>query len=186
MTSIELPSDNELIRAAQDGRQDGFTVLYERYFPLVYNRVKYVIPEEDVEDVTQEIFIAVVRSIGSFRFEARFSTWLRTLVNRHVADYYRSRRPVAISLSEPNEDGEEENTYPMPSVEDGHDRVDDQIILRQALHKLPDHYREVILLRFGEGLPFEEIARQQCQSLEATKSLFRRAISTLTLQIQDA
>ncbi len=185
MIITEMPSDEELIREAQKGALDGFTLLYERYFPLVYNRVKYVIPEEDIEDVTQEIFIAVVRSLGSFRHEARFSTWLRTLVNRHVADYYRGRRPMTLSLSEPGDEADEEYVHPMPSMSDDHERVDDRIVVRAALQKLPDHYREIILLRFGEGLSFDEIAQQQRQSLEATKSLFRRAIASLTTQIKD-
>ena len=66
----------------------------------MYKRVRFVIPEEDVEDITQEIFIAVMKSLKSFRYEARFSTWLRTLVNRQVADYYRRRHPDESSLDE--------------------------------------------------------------------------------------
>ena len=48
---------------------DAFTALYERYLPTVYKRIRFVIPEEDVDDITQEVFIAVVKSLKSFRYE---------------------------------------------------------------------------------------------------------------------
>ena len=98
MVEQKVLLDEDLIRAAQEGRLDAFTALYELYLPMVYNRVCYVIPVEDVDDVTQEIFIAVMRSLRTFRFQARFSTWLRTLVNRQVADYYRERNPRETAL----------------------------------------------------------------------------------------
>jgi RNA polymerase sigma-70 factor (ECF subfamily) len=65
--------------------------------------------------------------------------------------------------------------------------MEDRIALRRALSKLPEQYREVILLRFAEGLQFNEIAEFLKQNPEATKSLFRRAMSALrkTLDVRD-
>jgi len=189
MASFDTTSDEELIRSAQQGRSDGFDLLYERYFPVVYNRVRFVIPESDIEDVTQEIFIAVVRSLKSFRYEARFSTWLRTLVNREVADYYRRRRPEEVSLDGDANGSDEQDMDLEHSASLGQNdeqgQLDDQIVIRLALRKLPQHYQEIILLRFAEGMRFEEIAQYQCQSLEATKSLFRRAIAALQNLMND-
>ena len=185
MASFDTTSDEELIRTAQQGQADAFDLLYERYFPSVYKRVRYVIPERDVEDVTQEVFIAVARSLKNFRYEARFSTWLRTVVNRQVADYYRQRRPDPLSLDgDDDQDIDLDRTLKIGQV-DNQGHLDEQIVIRQALQKLPQHYREIILLRFAEGLHFDEIAEAQCQSLEATKSLFRRAIASLQNLMND-
>jgi len=179
MVDPKTPCDEELVRAAQGGELEAFTSLYERYLPVVYNRVRYMIPEEDIEDVTQEVFIAVIKSLKSFRYEARFSTWLRTLVNRQVADYYRRRNPKKDWMNElPDYDPERDSGLrEMSEVEE----VDEMIILRQALRELPEHYREVIMLRFADGMQFGEIAQLQGLSLEATKSLFRRAIASLAV-----
>ena len=87
MTAHTLPSDKELILKAKQGSLEAFTLLYERYLPKVYNRVRFSIPEQDIEDVTQEVFLAVIKSIGSFRGEAQFGTWLRTVTTRQIADY---------------------------------------------------------------------------------------------------
>lgn len=181
MLDPRATGDEELVRQAQQGKLEAFTALYERYLPKVFNRVRYSIPTADVEDVTQEVFISVMRSLKSFRYEARFSTWLRTLVRRQIADYYRSRKlpeEKSIMLSETNPE------YPHhSSTLEISDKIDNVIVLRQGLERLPEHYQEVIFLRFVEGMQFNEIAEERAQSLEATKSLFRRAIAALREQI---
>jgi RNA polymerase sigma-70 factor (ECF subfamily) len=124
-----------------------------------------------------------MRSLRTFRFQARFSTWLRTLVNRQVADYYRERNPREDAIDGLS-DAEPDRLLILRS-QDAIDQLDERIILRQALKCLPEHYREIILLRFAEGMQFDEIAILHEQSLEATKSLFRRAISALQKQVTD-
>jgi RNA polymerase sigma factor (sigma-70 family) len=57
--------------------------------------------------------------------------------------------------------------------------IEDRMALRKAINGLPQQYRDVILLRFAEGMQFNEIAELTGQNLEATKSLFRRAVSAL-------
>jgi RNA polymerase sigma-70 factor (ECF subfamily) len=178
MLDENVPSDADLIRNIVQGQLEAFTVLYERHLPAVYNRVRYRIPESDVEDVTQEVFIAALRSLKNFKGDAQFSTWLRTLTNRRVADYYRNK-DVTESQSEPlREDGAERRVGQL-SVSSKVSISDDKIILREAILGLPDHYQEILLLRFAEGLKFWEIARVMGQSLEATKSLYRRAMEAL-------
>lgn len=184
MIMRSVPSDEELIRAVQRGTLDAFTTLYERYVPIVYRRVRYRIPEHDVEDVTQEVFIAVMKSLKNFRFESQFGTWLCTLTNRQIADYYRRRgRPEAdldLELLVSNA-----NDFSLSGhVVDVSD-MDDTIVLRQALSALPEHYREILMLRFVDGLQFNEIAAIQGQTLDAAKSLFRRAVALLQKQVSN-
>jgi RNA polymerase sigma-70 factor (ECF subfamily) len=173
-----VPSDAELIRKIVAGQQDAFTMLYERHLPSVFNRVRYRIPESDVEDVTQEVFITALRSLKSFKGNAKFSTWLRTLTNRRVADYYRNKE-VSETQSEPLRGEGEIVRMEQLTITSKTSVSDDKIILREALLQLPDHYQEVLLLRFAEGLKFREIAKVMGQSLEATKSLYRRAMASL-------
>lgn len=173
-----MPSDTDLIRKIVAGQLDVFAILYERHLPAVYNRVRYRIPESDVEDVTQEVFITALRSLNSFKGNAQFSTWLRTLTNRRVADFYRNKE-VSETQSEPLRGEGARLRMEQLTVASKISASDDKIILRGAILQLPDHYQEVLLLRFAEGLKFIEIAQQIGQSLEATKSLFRRAMDAL-------
>lgn len=184
MRNENVLSDTELIRSIAQGQLDAFTILYERHLPAVYNRVRYRIPESDVEDVTQEVFITALRSLNSFKGNAQFSTWLRTLTNRRVADFYRNKE-VSETQSEPLTTGDgllgegQRLRMEQLSVPSKNSVSDDRIILREALLELPEHYQEILLLRFAEGLKFREIAKNMGQSLEATKSLYRRAMDAL-------
>jgi RNA polymerase sigma factor (sigma-70 family) len=99
------------------------------------------------------------------------------LTNHKIAEYYRkcNRKREA----------------PKASYDDARDhsdgstakKMEECIALRKALQQIPAPYQEVILMRFVEGLQFSEIAELNGQHLEATKSLFRRAVSALRDQL---
>lgn len=171
--SVQEISDEALIQQFKEGNHEAFTILYHRHLPGVFKRVRYVIPENDVEDVTQEVFIAASKSLASFRGDSQLGTWLRTLTNYSVAQFYRRRarkqEPLLAPLSEAS--GRMEGNTSKT--------LEERIFIQSALQKLPENYREVLLLRFAEELQFNEIAELTNQNLEATKSLFRRAILAL-------
>ena len=172
-------SDEELVNSAKQGDLDAFTSLYRRYFGVVYNRVCYIIPEADVEDVIQEIFIQLLRSLKGYEAKALFRTWFRTLITRQIAEYYRSRSR-----------GENKPPLNLDEIEDLPDHssredVDAHIAVQNALSQLPEHYREIILMRFAESLSFSEIAKLINRHPEGTKSLFRRAIGALGQKLEE-
>ncbi|HLU08762.1 MAG TPA: RNA polymerase sigma factor [Oceanobacillus sp.] len=168
-------SDEHLARKAQLGDRDAFYALYNRYLQRVYNRVKSKVPPQDVEDVTQEIFIALVRSLDSYQQRSRFNTWLYTIVNRQIADFYRRRNRNERGQ---NVELDSEGAPEIPSTAE-HDEADQRMSIQKALNHLPEHYQEVIMMRFADGLTFAEIAEQRGQSLEAVKSLYRRALQAV-------
>lgn len=171
-------SDEQLARKAQLGDRDAFFALYNRYLQRVYNRVKSKVPPQDVEDVTQEVFLAVVRSLDSFEQRSRFNTWLYTIVNRQIADFYRRRgRTERIPSVELNDESAD-----LASTSE-QDNADQRLFIQRALNNVPEHYQEIILMRFADGLSFSEIAEQRGQSLEAVKSLYRRAIQAVRDQL---
>lgn len=185
--AAKTQDDFKLVRSAQQGKLEAFTTLYERYLPTVFRRVRYIIPEQDVEDVTQEIFIEVMKSLHSFRFESQFSTWLRTLANRQVADYYRrnaARRSHLQTTGIQEESELNQSSKMSPQLISQQTDLDNTVMLRSALAELPEAYREIILLRFAEGLQFNEIAISIGKSLDAAKSLFRRAVAELKEQME--
>lgn len=179
MTVQPAASDEHLIRQFKDGNSNAFNELYHRHISSVLRRVRFVIPGSDVEDVTQEVFLAALKSLPSFRGEAQFRTWLRTLTNHKVAEYYRKRNRKREAPQVPLLDGSGH------SDENGAIMMEERIALRKALHQIPAQYREMILLRFAEGLQFNEIAELTGQNLEATKSLFRRAMSALRNRLDE-
>ena len=168
-------NDEYLASLAQKGDQDAFLELYNRYLNKVHNRVRARIPTPFVDDVTQEIFIAVMRSLAQFEQRSRFSTWLYTITNRQIADFYRRRNrrhdDQLVDLDHATNRASEQIYQ--------HERGDEQALIQKAMTTLPEHYQEVIFLRFADGLTFNEIAEEREQTLEAVKSLYRRAIQAL-------
>ncbi|MBC8248189.1 MAG: sigma-70 family RNA polymerase sigma factor [Anaerolineales bacterium] len=164
------PGDETLVDQVQNGEWEAFDVLYQRYLPRVYNRLRALMPPEDVEDLTQEVFLAVVRSLGRFERGSAFSTWLYAIINHKVSDYYRRRGKREDMERSYSQEARSLSRDPRPSAED-------RMLVRQILLRLTERHREVLLLRFAEGLPFKDIAQAMDLSLEATKSLYRRAIT---------
>lgn len=179
--NLDSLTDEELAQSAKMGNQDAFAILYERFLPAVYARVRFKVPESDVEDVTQEIFIAILKSLHSFRGKSRFSTWIRTITNHKIVDYHRTKVVVLTDHKdyEVIAAGKKSNHTEFISQQD------DLASIRAALVQLPQNYQEILLMRFVDDLPFGEIAIQNGQSLEATKSLFRRSVAALSEKMQD-
>jgi RNA polymerase sigma-70 factor (ECF subfamily) len=175
------PSDEELVRMAQKGKQDAFVLLYERYFPNVLARVRFKVPENDVEDVTQEIFIAVLKSLDGFRGQAKFSTWLWTITNRKIVDYYRSHKSRLIEQDDYEEVVTRNSQISTNRIEGDQE---DLSVVQHALGTLPQNYQDILLMRFVDEMPFNEIALRNGQSLEATKSLFRRSVAALAKKME--
>jgi RNA polymerase sigma-70 factor (ECF subfamily) len=181
--NITTLSDEELAHRAQAGAQDAFIQLYERFFPMVYAWARFKVPEPDAEDVTQEIFIAVMKSLVNFKSQSKVSTWLRTITNHKIADYYRARKiKDPVELDDYDElDPQELSRY----VKTTDCEQDDFEIIRQSLCQLPANYQDIIMQRFIYEMPFNEIACHNGQSLEATKSLFRRAMAALSMKMEN-
>ncbi len=173
-------SDEQLARRAKQGDREAFLTLYNRYLTRVYSRVRSRVPPEDTEDVVQDAFIAVVRSLGSFEERSQFGTWVYTIVNRQIADFYRKRHRGG--KDNPTLALEDAERVP-DSTPQQRDEVDDRVLLQRAMMKIPEHYQEIISMRFADKLTFAEIAQRRGQSLEAVKSLYRRAIQAIREQI---
>ncbi len=168
-------SDEALAKMTQDGNRAAFETLCDRHLSSVYNRLRALLPAEAVEDVTQEVFVAVLRGIQDYRGNSLFRTWLAAIIRHKVADFYRqrSRQPEVVPLA-----GDGDGDEPVAP-----DIWEERALVRAALQRLPAHYQEVLLLRFAEGKPFDQIADALGISLEATKSRFRRAVTAVAQEI---
>lgn len=167
--SFNTQPDEELAQLARGGDRLAFDVLCDRYLPVVYNRLRALLPPEVVDDVTQDVFIAAVRAIRRYRARASFRTWISAIARHKVADFYRARgrQPQTVELDPDINDVSEQSTW------------QEQALVRMAMQSLPNPYQEVLLLRFAEGLPFQDIAESLGLSLEATKSRYRRAMAAM-------
>jgi RNA polymerase sigma-70 factor (ECF subfamily) len=178
------PSDEELARRAVAGEPSAFGELVSRYESKVYSLARRLTRSHaDAEDVLQDTFVRVYRKLGTFRGEARFSTWLfRVATNSALMARRKQRRAPAESLETylPAFDGRGRHAR---DVDHGRAARADEILDRKrlavalhgALERLPDRYRSALVLRDLQELPTRDVARVLGTSEAAVRQRVHRA-----------
>lgn len=159
----------------------------QRYHDLIrpYERSVFVIAlslvknQADAEDIAQEAFLKGFRKLSSFRAESKFSTWLISIALNEARGRMRNRAAkVTRSLDTPVEEGGVSPALlrdwrPIPS--EALERTELRALLQRAVGKLPEHYREIFLLRDVEGLDGAEAAQALGITLANVKVRLHRA-----------
>lgn len=148
-----------LIRAAQGGDSQAFSQLLESCYGSLYRfAYRWCGNKADAEDITQQACIKLAQSIGQFRFEAAFSSWLYRLVINCAKDWYKSQNrhqhEAIDDWSEAADDWIEPERAPDQTAEN---RIYLQQLLR-LLDQMAEGFKETALLVHGEGLSHAEAA----------------------------
>jgi RNA polymerase sigma-70 factor, ECF subfamily len=177
--------DQRLVSAAQAGSAEAFSALVDKYQTKVYGIVYRMCGPQDVEDLTQDIFLRALAALRKFQFqgEASFRTWLyRIAVNTCINDLRRRKRRQQIegpSLDEmvSTEGGMMERAIPDHSriPHDVAERRELQRQVQETIQTLPPHHRVVITLIDLENVDYEEAARIIGCPLGTLKSRLARA-----------
>src|SRR6185436_15969686 len=97
--------DFTLVRAAQRGNRDAFGILVSRHAPSIISLTTRMLgPIADAEDVAQDTFVAAYKSIHTFKFVAKFSTWLYRIATNKCTDALRARRTDTFSIDATGDD----------------------------------------------------------------------------------
>ena len=160
------------VRAAQVDRA-AFAVLYRRYLDRVYGYSFYLLGDHhDAEDATERTFLAALAAIGTFRDEgASFRSWLFRIAHNQVANALRSRGRRRAS---PLESVSEPMAPADPAAEIG--QADEARRVRRALAMVAEDRRQVLVLRFVDGLSSREIGAVLDRSPGAVRVLQHRAL----------
>jgi RNA polymerase sigma-70 factor (ECF subfamily) len=175
---MTVPTD-ELIRRYQAGQTDLFEALFERYKDYVY-RVAFSLTQhvEEAEEVVQEAFLDVLKALPRYSTDgpARFETWLyRVTANRCKMRWRRKQLPTA------DWDEVGERLAEVPDNRVGHNpeeeaqQAETRRAIWRAVGRLKDIYREVIVLRYGQDLSYDEIATALDLNMGTVKSRLNAA-----------
>jgi len=170
-------SERSLIRRAQEGDQQAFGALFELHKKRVYSVCLLMTKDvAEAEDLTQEAFLQVFRTIGAFRGEAAFSTWLYRIAVNTVLMRLRSQKSrAAVSLSEPVSSESPSLSYEIGQRDPHLSGTIDRIALVRAMESLPEGCRTVFALHEIEGYQHHEIARFLRCSVGNSKSQLHKA-----------
>ncbi|HEU4562689.1 MAG TPA: sigma-70 family RNA polymerase sigma factor [Longimicrobium sp.] len=147
---IQVPERQEtaaLVRAARGGDRGAFGVLYQRYGRMVHGLLLAHADADDVHDLVHDVFVSALEKLHTLRDADAFGAWIGTIARNRARMHHRSRRAV-----QPLSDD-------LAATSRADAEVGTQEVLA-ALRKLPERYREPLVLRLVEGMSGEEIARQ--------------------------
>jgi RNA polymerase sigma-70 factor, ECF subfamily len=179
---LRSEDDAGVVSAFLGGEERAFQELVERYQGRLLNFIYRTIGDrEKAEDLVQEVFIRVYRHIQRFDRSKKFSTWVYTIASNLAKNELRNRSRNPLVLFQTIKSNWEDEERPL-QFEDTTSRPDDlyrkrhlRDLVEQTVAQLPEHHRQVFVLRELEGKSYEEIAEITDCNLGTVKSRLNRA-----------
>lgn len=173
--------DEKLIARVKDGDYDAFETLVRKYESRIFHHcLKFLNNQDEAEDILQETFLQVYKSLDTFRGEAAFSTWLIKIATNNCLMRIRKKKKVDIvSIDKPIEvDGSQlpreiVDWSKNPFSQVSNDEI--RAVLDQAISGLPEDKRVILVLKDVEGFSNIEIGEMLGISVAAVKSRLHRA-----------
>ncbi len=172
--------EKQLIERAQQGDLQAFREIYDLYLRRVIAHVGRIMgPGPEVEDVAQNVFIQVHRSLPSFKGDAKFSTWLYRLTWNVTVSHLRRRAPT-VDLPALKQFATDDDQW---SRLEARDKLR---TLHAGIADLPPDHREAFVLFEIEGVPLNEIAELKGESINTIASRVRRSRERLRALLERA
>jgi RNA polymerase sigma-70 factor, ECF subfamily len=135
----------QLVDAARDGDRTAFGQLYDRFTPMVHGVLLARVPRADVDDLVQDVFLKAMRRLPSLRRTEAFGPWLCAIARNRARDHWRR--------------GDETMELPGDVAGAPQQQMESLTVLA-AIRRLPEAYRETLVLRLVEGMTGPEIAER--------------------------
>jgi RNA polymerase sigma-70 factor, ECF subfamily len=176
---VDRPVDPDvyLVRQHLSGDTRAFETLFKKYQTPIFNLVTRMVHGEEAYDLTQDVFLKALKSLRSFRGDAKFSTWLYTIARHTCLNHIRHKKII-------EEESIDASTEESPGIElvDHHTNVaklsetrELQRIVDEILAKMPQEARMLLILRDFEQLSYDEISHIMELSIVNVKSKIHRA-----------
>lgn len=173
-------SDEELVRKYANGDNSAFDLLLKRHQERVYNYIMRVIKDEDVaNDIFQETFVKAIHTIrqGRYTESGRFPAWISRIAHNLIIDHYRQEKSDNMQTTDIDDvDVLNRKDLCESTIED--DIIMEQICedVKYLIDELPTLQREVLIMRYYQGLSFKEIAAITGVSINTALGRMRYAI----------
>jgi RNA polymerase sigma-70 factor (ECF subfamily) len=187
MPADQSPPDaiETLIHRCLAGDQAAWEAIVRQHWRKVFNvAYKFVGKHDEAEDLTQDIFLKVFKSLDTFDRRANFQTWLISVSRNLCIDHYRSVRKERETIDREVDATELASPTPDPGPIAALEQRDRVVLLRQALAALPATLRTAVLLRDIQELSYQEIADRLNLPEGTVKSRINRGRAELARQIK--
>ena len=184
-----MTNETELIEQLKQGDETAFKTIVEQWKDMVYNTILGIVQNEtEAEDLAQDVFIKVFEKIGTFKGDAKFSTWLYRIATTTALDHLRSKKRkkrfgFLQSLSGSGDEKESIPDFHHPGV--SLDNKERAAVLFKAIDALPENQKTAYTLHKLEGLSYRDVSEVLNTTVSAVESLMSRANQNLRKELEE-
>ena len=179
-----------MVDLLKQGDESAFRAMVDTWQDMVYNTALGIVQvPADAEDIAQEVFVQVYQSIGSFKGDSKFSTWLYRITVTKSLDLERRKKRkkrfafVKSLFGDDNQAQVHPPDFQHPGVQ--LDKKEDAAVLFGAIKELPENQRVAFTLHKVEGLSYQEVSDVMQTSISSVESLMHRAKVNLRKKLGD-
>ena len=157
-----LDEDQVLIKKILEGKRSSFEELMKKYNRKIYTYIYHMVKEEEASiELTQDFFIKLYRVLHKYNFQYKFTTWAYRICYNLVIDYFRANPANISSLDDETVSPRqmvESNNYVKDDVSERLEKDQLKAYTWQVVERIPQKYRELVLLRYVQEMRYDEIA----------------------------
>ncbi|MCM1044978.1 MAG: RNA polymerase sigma factor [Candidatus Gastranaerophilales bacterium] len=159
-------TDEVLLRRARSGDKDALETLVRRYYDKIYSYCfHHVGDRQTAEDLCQETFCSMLEHLEEYRHYDRFGNYLYVIAGNKCKDFFKKKKPLYLEA--------------LPQEGETMSAADEEISMRELVHKLPRELEEVVILRFYQDLKYQDIAKILGISSSLVKYRAKKAVALL-------
>lgn len=170
-------SDTELLESFKNGNQNAFNLIVRKYQKKVYWIIrKMVLDHDDADDITQEVFLKLYRSLSDFRGESKFFTYVYKIAVNFSLNHINRNKKINLRKS----DIDNVNIRSLDkSADEEMNSKERTFILEEAIKSLPEQQRAVFNMRYYDNLTYEEISAILNKSTGGMKANYFHAVKKI-------
>ncbi|HOJ17593.1 MAG: RNA polymerase sigma factor [Ignavibacteriales bacterium] len=177
----EQESDFQLIRNYKEGDESSLNLLLRKYQQKIYWHARKMAGNHmDADEIVQEVMLTLLKSIGDFKFQSSFSTWLYRIITTRTLNYLKRRRVREI-FSGSNGSEEENEKVSLKtrrtSILEELENKEKLDFLDRVLKEIPAKQREIFIMRHFDEMTYEEIADITGKSVGGLKANYYHAFA---------
>lgn len=170
-------SDQEIIDSVRKGNDSDYSIIVNRYKNKAFSMLKRMLKNEfDAEEVLQDCFLKAFNSLGSFKGDAKFSTWFyRIVYNTALTRLSSKKRKTETEMSSIEDHFNLESEYGSENIE----TIDLNKFIKETVNKLPNRYSAIITMFYLNEMSIEEISDATSISVSNVKVMLHRSRNAL-------
>ena len=170
-------SDQEIIDSVRKGNESDYSIIINRYKNKAFSMLKRMLKNEfDADEVLQDCFLKAYNSLGSFKGEAKFSTWFyRIVYNSALTKLSSQKRKIEAEMSSVEDNFDLESEYNADDIE----KKDLQEFVQDIINKLPGRYSAIITMFYLNEMSIEEISEVMQITVSNVKVMLYRSRNSM-------